>query len=392
MPKAVYMLGLLIFAMTTSEFMVGGMMPALADEFGVSIPAIGYLISAYAIGMVIGGPILTIGLLKLPRKQALLTLSLTFLVGQIIGAMSTTYEVMMVARIITGVSSAAGFAVSISICASLVSPQLLGRASSIVLGGLMVATVMGLPIATLISQQLGWRTSFWAVAVLVLVAGVIVQWILPQLPKSASIRLRDEFTSFKNPRLWAAFTTSGLIIAATFAAFSYFTPIFTEVTRFSPGMVPVLLSIYGAATVMGNMITGRLADRFTMQTMFVGLILIATSLFTFALFADVPIITIIAVVVLGFVGVPMNPPMATRVMRTANTGTLVNSIHGSVISLGVVVGSLVGGMTIDAGWGLVSPLWVGFILAGFGLLSLLPFLKEGIVTQSISISEVKQRN
>ncbi|WP_408008093.1 MFS transporter [Pseudalkalibacillus sp. A8] len=386
MPKAVYMLGLLIFAMTTSEFMVGGMMPALANEFDVSIPAIGYLISAYAVGMVIGGPILTIGLLKLPRKQALLTLSLIFLAGQIIGALATTYEVMMVARIITGVSSAAGFAVSISICASLVSPQLLGRASSIVLGGLMVATVIGLPIATLVSQQFGWRTSFWAVVVLVLVAGVIVQLILPHLPKSASIRLRDEFTAFKNPRLWAAFTTSGLIIAATFAAFSYFTPIFTEVTRFSAGMVPVLLSMYGAATVIGNMITGRLADRFTMQTMFVGLILIAVSLFTFALFADVPIITIIAVIVLGFVGVPMNPPMATRVMRTANTSTLVNSIHGSIISLGVVIGSSIGGMTIDAGWGLVSPLWVGFILAGLGLLSLLPFLKEGTATQPVSVN------
>jgi predicted MFS family arabinose efflux permease len=376
MPIAVYMLGLLIFAMTTSEFMVGGMMPQLAEEFDVSIADIGYLISAYAAGMVIGGPLVTIGLLKVSRKKALMTLALSFLVGQTLGALATSYEMMMVARIITGIASAAGFAVSIAICVNLVEPHIRGRASSIVLGGLMVATVIGLPLATLISQQVGWRASFWTVVILVFMSTLVVQWVVPTLPKPESISIRNEFTAFKNLKLWAAFTTSGFIIGATFAAFSYFTPIFTEITGFSASMVPIITTVYGAATVIGNMITGRLADKFTMQTLFVGLLLLAASLFLFALFAHNPIVTIIAVIVLGFVGVPMNPAMATRVMRTANTGTLVNAIHGSIISLGIVMGSAIGGLAINAGFGLISTLWVGFALAALGLLSLIPFMRE----------------
>lgn len=310
MPFAIYMLGLLIFAMTTSEFMIAGMLPLLAQEFGVSISDIGYLISAYALGMVLGGPILIIGLLKVQQKLVLLVLAFIFLIGQTLGALATSYEIMMVARIITGVSSGAAFAVSISMCVSFVEPHLRGRASSIVLGGLMVATVIGLPMATFISQHFGWRASFWAVVFLVLLSSVVVQWTVPTLPKPKSISLRHELTAFKNPRLWAAYTTSCLIIASTFAAFSYFSPIFTELTGFSAEIVPILMLIYGAATVIGNMITGRIADKFTMQTLLVGLILLAASLLTFSIFAYHPIITIIAIIIIGFVGVPMNPAMA----------------------------------------------------------------------------------
>ncbi|WP_028778169.1 MFS transporter [Shimazuella kribbensis] len=387
MPIAVYMLGLLIFAMTTSEFMVGGMMPELAKEFGVSISDIGYLISIYAIGMVIGGPMVTIGLLKVSKKKALMTIAIFFLIGQIVGSIATSYEVMMVARIITGIASAAGFAVSIAFCVHLVEPQIRGRAASIVLGGLMIATVIGLPMSTMISQYFGWRTSFWVVVGLVLLSGLMVQWLVPTLPKTESGSIRSEFTAFKNSQLWAAFATSGLIIAATFAAFSYFTPIFTELTGFSASVVPMIMAVYGGATVIGNMITGRLADKFTMQTLFIGLVLLTVSLLMFALFASNPIITIMSVIVLGLVGVPMNPAMATRVMKTSNTGTLVNAIHGSIISLGVGIGSSIGALTMDAGFGLISTLWVGFILAVLGVISLLPFTRETFRKKTRSLNE-----
>jgi predicted MFS family arabinose efflux permease len=389
MPIAVYMLGMLIFAMTTSEFMVSGMMPELAKEFGVSISDIGYLISVYAAGMVIGGPLVTIGLLKVPKKQALVVITISFLVGQIIGAMATSYEMMTIARIITGIASAAGFAVSIALCVQLVEPHIRGRASSIVLGGLMVATVIGLPMATFISQQLSWRTSFWVVVGLVLIAGLAVQWIVPNLQKTELVSLRSELTSFTNPRLWAAFATSGLIIAATFAVFSYFTPIFTELTGFSTAVVPVITAVYGGATVIGNIITGRLADKYTMQTLFGGLILLSLSMLAFLFFASDPVITMVSVIVIGLVGVPMNPAMVTRVMKTASTGALVNAIHGSIISLGVVIGSSLGGLTIDIGFGLISTLWVGFILAILGFISLLPFIREIFPKKTSSLNENK---
>ncbi|WP_098748284.1 MFS transporter [Paenibacillus sp. EZ-K15] len=375
MPFSIYVLGLMIFSMTTSEFMVAGIMPSLAAEFNVSIAAIGYLITAYAVGMIVGGPLLTIGLLKVRPKQAFMTVSVIFLMGQTLGAIAPNYEVMLAARIITGLSSAAAFGVSLAISFSLVDPESRGRASSIVIGGLMVATAIGVPLAMWIEQLLGWRASFWAVVVLLLVSGLVGLFTIPSLPKPEKAGIRQELAAFKNRRLWAAYATSMLIIGATFAAFSYFSPILTDLAGFGSQAVPILLGVYGLATVLGNMVTGRLADHYMMPILTIGLITLAAALVVFGLFVHSPVIAMIAVALVGLVGVPMNPAMATRVIRVADTGSLVTTVHGSVISLGVVVGSSMGGMTIDAGFGLASPLWVGALLAVVGLLSLLPGIR-----------------
>ncbi|CAG7653053.1 MFS transporter [Paenibacillus allorhizosphaerae] len=376
MPFAIYVLGLMIFSMTTSEFMVAGMMSSLSAQFEVSVAAIGYLISAYAAGMIVGGPLLTVGLLKVPRKQAFLLLALLFLIGQTVGALASGYVVMMVARIITGISSAACFGVSLAICFDLVRPDSRGRAASIVLGGLMVATAIGLPAAMLFDQYFGWRSSFWAVVVLVFLSGLLGIWAIPSTSKPESASLRSELAAFGNRYLWIAYTTSMLIIGAAFAAFSYFSPILTDLTGFGPATVPLLLGMYGAATVIGNLVTGRLADRYTMRILTTGLAVLTITLVVFALSAHHSVIAVAAVIAVGLAGVPMNPAMATRITRVANTGTLVTTAHGSVISLGVVVGSSIGGMTIDAGYGLASPLWVGAALAALGLLSLLPVVRS----------------
>lgn len=388
MPLAIYVLGLMIFSMTTSEFMVAGIMPALSAEFGVSVAAIGYLITAYAAGMIVGGPLLTVGLLKVPRKKSFMILALIFLIGQTVGALASSYEVMMLARIITGISSAAAFGVSLAICFNLVGPQERGRAASIVLGGLMVATAVGLPLAMWFEQLLGWRASFWAVVVLVLVSGLIGQFTIPSLPKPESVSIRGEIAAFKSRHLWAAYTTSMLIIGATFAGFSYFSPILIDLTGFTTAMVPILLAVYGVATVIGNMITGLLADRHMMPILTIGLVILTIALVIFGFFAHSQIITIIAVILIGLAGVPMNPAMATRITRISGTGSLVTTVHGSIISLGVVIGSAIGGLTIDTGYGLASPLWVGAGLAVLGLLSLIPYLiKAPVKVAQVSSNE-----
>lgn len=220
----------------------------------------------------------------------------------------------------------------------------------------------------LITQQFGWRTSFWLVAVLVLLAGLVVQKIIPSLSNTTSISLKEELNVFKNRKLWAAFTTSTLIIGATFAAFSYLTPILTEITGFNSAVVPFLLAFYGAATVVGNLVVGRFADRYTIPILWYGLITLTVCLVIFSIFAQNAIVTILMLLVLGLVGVPMNPAMAARVMKAANDGSLVNSVHSSVITFGVVIGSSIGGLTISIGYSLVSPLWVGAILGALGLL------------------------
>jgi predicted MFS family arabinose efflux permease len=378
LPLVVYVLGLTILSVTTSEFMVAGMMPSLSAAFGVSVAEIGYLISIYAVSMVFGGPLLTVALLKLkaPNKQALLSLLAIYAIGGVIAAMAPGYEVMAMARVVTGVAGSACFGVSLAICADLVGPESRGRAASIVIAGLMFATVLGVPAATLVDQHYSWRASFWLVVAMTVACAVISAILVPVSRKSQEVSLGAELAAFSNRHLWAAFASSALIIGATFAAFSYFSPIFTEVTGFSESAVPVLLVIYGVANVVGNTIVGRYADRYTMPIMAFGLIALTATLVAFAMFADNRSISVAAFLVIGLVGVPMNPAMIARVMKTANPGPLVNTVHTSVINIGLGLGAWLGGVGIASGYGLRSPLWVGAVLAVLGLLSLLPYLRS----------------
>ncbi|RAW12942.1 MFS transporter [Paenibacillus taichungensis] len=375
MPLAIYVLSLAIFCMTTSEFMVAGMMNTLAGEFGVSVSQVGYLITAFSAGMVVGGPLLTAALLNMPRKKAFIMLTGLFLAGQLLGAIAGSYEVMMASRIIAGVASSAAFGVSISISASLVEENQRGRAVSIIFGGLMIATVLGTPAATWVADAYGWRFSFWAVAILVLLSGVTALRLIPVLSRPEPTSLRHEMKSFRNRKLWAAYLTSFLIIGATFAAFSYFAPIFTELTGFSTSAVPLLFVVYGAATVVGNLITGRLADRYTMLILTIGLVLLTFGLLIFAIGVHTAAVVIPAVIIIGLAGVPMNPPMVARVIRTGGSGLMVNTVHTAIVTFGVVVGSSVGGLAISAGYGLVAPIWVGVVLALVGVISLLPYMR-----------------
>ncbi|MBS0849152.1 MFS transporter [Citrobacter sp. JGM124] len=378
MPFVIYLLGLTIFSLTTAEFMVAGMMPALAVAFDVSVGQIGYLITYYALGMAIGGPLLTALLLVLgtSNKQALFCLLLIYIASGVLAAVAGRYDVMAVARIIMGISSSACFGVALTICASLVAPEKRGQAASFVLGGLMLAPVFGVPATALIEQYFGWRFSFWAIVVLAVLCAVIIAKRVPDMNESNSLSLKTELRSLYSRKLWAAYATSGLIIGAAFSAFSFFVPIFTEVTHFPTSAIPWLLVIYGVANIIGNIFVGRFADRYTIITLAMGLALLCLGLVIFAVYAQHRMISLGALVLIGLTGVALNPAMVARVMRAATPGPLVNTMHSSVITAGLALGSWAGSYTIDAGLGLRSPLWVGVVLALLGLLTLIPYLRK----------------
>ncbi|WP_246184053.1 MFS transporter [Pandoraea anhela] len=382
MPPVVYLLGLTVFAMTTAEFMVAGMMPALAHAMHVGIGDIGNLISLYALGMTVGGPVLTALLLALrtPHKRALIWLLTINVAGGVLAAISTRYEVMAVARIIMGVASSATFGVALTLCADLVAPSVRGRAASFVLGGLMFSPVVGVPLTAFIEQHFGWRASFWLVAVLAALCTVAVALWAPKRERQAGevVSLAAEFRSLRNRPLWAAFTTSGLIIGATFAAFSYFSPIFLNVGGVSAAAIPNLLAMYGIANIIGNAVVGRFADRHTLTVLMTGLSVLALALISFALWAPLTPVGIAAFAAIGLTGVSLNPAMVARVMRAAAPGPLVNTMHTSVITAGLAFGTWAGGAAIDAGYGLRAPLWIGAAMAALGLASLLPYLRSGL--------------
>ncbi|MEV6681985.1 MFS transporter [Streptomyces erythrochromogenes] len=378
MPKAVYVLALGIFAMVTSEFVVAGLMPQISEGLGATIPQVGYLITAFAVAMALGGPLLATAVLKLPHKSALMVLFAVFLGGNILAALSTDYVTMAIGRVITGVASSAFFGVSLSVVAEITKPEMRGKAIGAAMNGLMLGTLLGLPISTFVGGQLGWRAAFWAISALTVVAALATVFGVPSVTGAESgggPSVKEEMRAFKNPRLWLVFSTSTLIIGATFSAFSYFTPILTELTGFSEGAVPWLLVAYGAATVVGNNIVGRFADKHTIVTQLVGLGLNMAFLAGFAVFAEVTAPALIFMMGIGLVGVTMNPCMITRVQRTANARPLVNTVHSSFITLGIVIGSWLGGVGINA-HGLRAPLVLGVIMACLGLFTLLPDLRS----------------
>ncbi|PSK88102.1 putative MFS family arabinose efflux permease [Murinocardiopsis flavida] len=375
MPRAVYVLAFAIFTMVTSEFAVAGLMPQMAAGLDATIPQIGYLITIFAAAMAVGGPVATVFLLRMRPNNALLVLFAAFLAGNVLAATAPDYWVMVVARVVTGVASQALFGVSVSATAHLTRPEVRGRALAVVLNGLMLGTLLGLPLATLIGGQLGWRGAFWAVSGLAVIAALCTAVGVPRMAPAgdAGGGLRDELGAFKNARLWLALPTSTLIIGATFAAFSYFNPILTEVSGFSVETVPLLLMAYGLATLVGNTVVGRLADRYTLRVLTAGLALNLVFLTGFALLADISAAAVVFMLGIGLVGVTMNPAMALRVQRTANARPLVNTVHGSFITLGVVLGSWLGGLAIGE-FGLRGPLWLGAALAAIGLATLAPAL------------------
>ncbi|WP_369216303.1 MFS transporter [Streptomyces flavofungini] len=375
MPRAVYVLALGIFAMVTSEFVVAGLMPQMARGLDATIPEIGYLITAFAAAMALGGPFLTVAVLRMRQKSALMLLFGVFLAGNVLAALAPDYRTMLVARVLTGIASQAFLGVSISLASRITRPEVRGRAVAVALNGLMLGTLLGLPLSTVVGEHFGWRAAFWTITALTVLAALATLAGVPGTDDGAGASggLRQELGAFRSPRLWLTLTTSTFVIGATFSAFSYLNPVLTEITGFSTGTVPLLLIAYGAATVVGNTVVGRFADRRTIPVLVTGLALNLVFLTGFALFAHLPVAAVVLMTGIGLVGVTMNPALVTRVQRTGNARPLVNTVHSSFITLGIIIATSAGGPAIDA-FGLRAPLWIGAGLALLGLGTLVPDL------------------
>ncbi|MCP2169112.1 MFS transporter [Goodfellowiella coeruleoviolacea] len=370
MPLAVFILGLAVFCLNTTEVMVAGLLPSLSDGLGVSITAAGNLVTVFALGMVFGGPVLTLALRRVPRKLAMVAMMVLFLVGQTIGALTTDYGIMVLARIITALATAAFFGLAASVCANLVPPDKIGRALAIVFGGFMVANVFGLPLATFIDQLMGWRAAFWAVDILVALCLVLVLFTVGRAPAPEGLDVRSELSVFRSGRLWGAFATNALLIGGVFATFAYLSPVLTRLGGFAESVVPLLFVLYGVGTVIGNVVLGRLADAHTLRTLWLGGVAIAVLLGLYALVATNQVLSLIALFLLGFTGLPLNPAMASRVMSLSNSGALINTMNTATICAGITIGTWLAGIGVDAA-GYRAPMWVGALLALGALATLL---------------------
>lgn len=369
MPLAVYLLGLAIFAQGTSELMLAGLLPEIATDLGVSIPDAGLLISAFAVGMLVGAPTLAVVTLRWPRRVALLTFLAGFAATHVAGALADTYAVLVGTRIVGAFVYAGFWAVATITALDLVPAYARGKAMGVVAGGLTVATIVGLPAGTAIGQHLGWRAAFWAVAALTALATIGVLATIPGgSGRRSPTRLRDELAAMASPRLWLAYGTTALATGALLVSFSYLAPLLTDTTGLPAGWVPVVLGLYGVGSLVGIALGGRTADARPLRTLYVGLAGVIVTSVGLALAADVPVWTVSLVVLLGGFGFAINPALNTRVLSLAQDApTLAAATNFSAFNVGITAGPWLGGLVIDAGYGYAATAWIGAALGAVAL-------------------------
>jgi DHA1 family chloramphenicol resistance protein-like MFS transporter len=370
MPIAVYILGLAIFAQGTSELMLAGLLPELAGDLGVSIPAAGLLISAFAVGMLVGAPVLAVVTLRWPRRTALLVFLAIFALTHVAGALTPNYEVLLATRVIGAFVYAGFWAVAAVTAVDLVPRDSRAKAMSVVAGGLTIATIVGLPAGTVIGQRLGWQAAFWAVAAMSVLA---MAGVLATIPRGApdperAPHLREEIRAMANPRLWLSYATTALVTAAILVIFSYFAPLLTESTGLRPDAVPGVLALYGVGSLIGITIGGRTADATPFRTLSIGITGLVVLSAALALWAGDPVLAIATVFLLGGFGFATNPALNARVFSLAGQApTLATAINFSAFNVGITIGPWLGGLAIDAGAGYPA---LGWIAVALGLVAL----------------------
>ncbi|MBW5425772.1 Cmx/CmrA family chloramphenicol efflux MFS transporter [Streptomyces sp. BG9H] len=373
MPPAVYIVALGIFTQGTSEFMLSGLLPGMADDLGVSIPDAGLLISAFAIGMVVGAPLLAVATLGWPRRTALVWLQAAFVAAHVVGALAPGYTVLFITRIVSALVYAGYWGVAVATVVALVPAAAKARAVAVVGAGLTLATVVGVPAGTVLSQHSSWRAAFWAVAAATVVSLVCTLLVVPGgRDEGERPSVRAELRGMARPQLWLSYAITAFAFGAVIVTFSYLAALLTEVSGVSAGWVPVLLALFGVGGMAGILIGGRTAGARPLGTLGAGLGGLALFSALLALTAQVTAVVIALVFLLGLAGYVTNPALQSRVFTLApGAPTLVGAANTAAFNVGNTVAPLLGGMAIDAGFGYASVAWVGAALAAAGVAGVL---------------------
>jgi DHA1 family inner membrane transport protein len=363
-----FALALAAFAIGTSEFVIVGLLPDLARDLGVGIPSAGLLVTGYAMGVVIGAPILAVGTARLPRRAALLGLIGTYAAGNLLCAIAPSYALLMGARVLTALCHGAFFGIGSIVAAELVSPAKRGQAIAIMFSGLTLANVLGVPAGTALGQRAGWRAAFWCVVALALAATAAIAWALPRLPRPQAAGLLAEFRVLRKPQVALAMLMSVLLSASLFSVLTYVTPMLEGVTHVSPATVTWLLLLFGVGITLGNLVGGRLGDWRLMPSIAgaqVGLVAVLAA-FTLTLPFAVP--AAITLVVWGVLTFTLATPLQMRVIDTApEAPNLVATLNQGAFNLGNAGGAWLGSAALGAGLAYRSLPWLGAGLSVLGV-------------------------
>ncbi|MFI6816505.1 MFS transporter [Nonomuraea sp. NPDC050328] len=367
MPLALFALAISAFGIGTTEFIINGLLPDLAADFGVSIPVAGLLVSGYALGVAIGGPPLTMLGGRLSRKHMLVALMVLFIAGNLLSALAPSYGVLMTGRFLGAFAHGAYFGVGSVVAAELVAPGRRASAIALMFTGLTLANVLGVPLGTWIGQAYGWRATFWVVVGIGVVALAGVLALVPRQPRP-QVSIRQELATFRSGAVWLALAMTVFGFAPVFAVITFIAPMMTDVGGFSPGAVPIVMAVFGVGLVVGNLIGGKLADRAVLRSILasVGLLTVLSAVVGFV--ASSQIAFIVAITLFGLAGFMAVPPLQTRVLdAAAGAPTLASAANIGAFNVGNAIGSFAAGLTIDAGFGYTAPAWTAAVLGLVGL-------------------------
>lgn len=377
MPAALLVLALSSFAIGTTEFVIMGLLPNVAGDLGVSIPAAGWLVSGYALGVAIGAPFMAMATARLPRRAALVVLMGVFILGNVLCAVAGGYGFLMVARVVTALCHGAFFGIGSVVAAGLVAPERRASAVALMFVGLTLANVLGVPAGTALGQMAGWRMTFWAVSLIGVAAFAGLYFVLPRHTGEAVADLRREFGALRGKRVWLALATTTLFSASMFTLFTYVAPILLDVTGISPGGVTWMLLLIGAGLTVGNVIGGRLADLGLVPTLagtFLAIALISV-VFHWAGTAALP-----AAVTLFLWGAATFAAVPALQINVVNAGgdapNLVSTLNIGAFNLGNALGAWVGGVVIGQGLGLAN------VPVAAGIVAMLALLAIGVRVRS----------
>ncbi|MDP9884520.1 DHA1 family inner membrane transport protein [Sinomonas atrocyanea] len=364
MPMGLLALSIGAFGIGLTEFVIMGLLPEVAADFAVSEASAGWLISGYALSVVVGALLLTAATTRLPRKRVLLGLLVLFIVGNALSAVAGDYGTMMAGRIIAALCHGAFFGIGSVVATGLVTAARQARAVAIMFTGLTAANVLGVPFGTFLGQQAGWRATFWAISAIGVLALIGIAVLVPADSRDQQApSLRRELAAFRNGQVWLSLIVTVLAYGGMFGAFTYIAYTLTDVSGFTASAVPWLLVLFGVGLFAGNALGGRLADRGIDRTLIAFIAALLAVLVLFALLAADAAAAAVALFLMGGFGFGTVPGLQARIMRyAAHAPTLASGANIGAFNVGNALGAWAGGLGISAGLGYTSPLWMGALI------------------------------
>ncbi|MFC8181125.1 MFS transporter [Rhodococcus sp. 14-2470-1b] len=364
MPLGLLALAIGGFGIGLTEFVIMGLLPEVAADFGVTEAVAGWLITGYALSVVVGALGVTALVTRFPRKNVLVALMGLFIAGNLLSAIAGSYEAMMLGRVVAALCHGAFFGIGAVVAASLVEPAKKAGAIAMMFAGLTAANVLGVPFGTLLGQTYGWRSTFWAITVIGIVALAGTITLVPATTDSETPgHLRSELRAFGRLQVWLSIAITVLGYGGMFGAFTYIAFTLTEVSGFASGSVPWLLILFGVGLFIGNYLGGKAADRNLTATLLTLLAALTAVLVFFAFTAESQIATVVSLFLMGVFGFATVPGLQMRVMAFADDApTMASGANIAAFNLGNALGAWIGGVTITAGLGYTSPIWAGAII------------------------------